>query len=252
MSSRREINGNTPHNGKRKTNRDRRHTGPVNFKYNNSPSSYTNHFDPNLAYYPNNQNMFPAISDPSLCYPIMNYPYEPLSLPNYNPYQPFYRNHNHCPPPPNYFKPHSEQHTNYFKPQTQDVDEFTSLPVVNGVNDDDKRRFSDPGIPNECDDTDDSTKNEQVVQCLIEQVNYLKDSNRRLFRELQEMRGEMNFLKQQFGVRFYEKEYEPGMLSDVVREIRDAARIREETLLSKVKHEVKNIIEEKQMTVVSA
>lgn len=254
MRTRREMNGNTAvHNvhqtGRRKTGReksDKRHLGPIN---NNSTYNFDTLNNCPSSYYPNNSHntsMFPAVSDPSLGYPYnLSYQmtFEPMSLPNYNPYQPLYRNH------PCSAVNNPPQTMNYFKNTNQQVsdDQFASLPFPNNdlTNGDSKRRFSDPGIPNDC-DTDDSSKQDQIVQNLVEQVNYLKDSNRRLYRELQEMRGELNFLKQRTSARFYDKEYEPGMLSDIVREIRDAARVREEALLSRVKH----IIEEGQMAMV--
>lgn len=245
MSARKEINGNHPHTvNKRKNSRDRRHTGPVNFNC-SKPAYNFDSVTPSSPYCATSHSMFPAISDPSLCYPYMSYhqmPFEPLSLPTYNVYQPYsYRNHAcgvfNSPPPA----------VNCYKIQDSDQ-EYTSLPCVNNeLNDDgdNQRRFSDPGIPNDC-DTDAEGKSDQLVHCLMEQVNCLKDSNRKLCRELQEMRSELSFLKQQFGARFYDKEYKPGMLSDIVREIRDAARVREEALLSRVKH----MIEERQMAMV--
>ncbi|GLV42187.1 uncharacterized protein CBL_03774 [Carabus blaptoides fortunei] len=234
MSVRKEINGNHPPSvNKRRNSRDRRHTGPVNFNC-SKPAYNCDSVTPSSVYCTGTgHSMFPAISDPSLCYPYMSYhqmPFEPLSLPTYNLYQPYsYRNHACTPPQVNCYK-------------IQDSDqEYTSLPCVNNdLNEDgdNKRRFSDPGIPNEFD-----AKSDQLVHSLMDQVNYLKDSNRKLCRELQDMRSELSFLKQQFGARFCDKEYKPGMLSDIVREIRDAARVREEALLSRVKH----MIEERQM-----
>lgn len=62
-----------------------------------------------------------------------------------------------------------------------------------------------------------------------------------------ELRIELNMLKQQNSSRHWDRDYEPGMLADVIREVRDAARVREDALLARVKH----LIEEKQLSKVS-
>lgn len=230
MSGKKEVNGNNNYvqGGKRKNPK----------KANNLLPSKPFENIPTYPFCPSNHRIFPAMSDPTLCYPYMNcsLPIDPI--PPYNLHQPYsFPNHN--------FGLLNSPFMNYCKAQDTD---FTSLPYVNNDmnNSDKQRRLSDPGIPNES-DSNDSANVEQLVGSLVEQVHYLKDCNRRLYRELQEMRNEMNYLRQQCSSRFYDKEYEPGMLSDVVREIRDAARVREEALLSRVKH----MIEERHLAMVS-
>ncbi|GFG30021.1 hypothetical protein Cfor_00613 [Coptotermes formosanus] len=71
-----------------------------------------------------------------------------------------------------------------------------------------------------------------LVLSLVVQVNALQDSNKQLCQQLQETKAELETLKH--SLRQLPPEYEPGMLSDLIREIRDAARVREEVLLSRV------------------
>lgn len=229
MSGKKEVNGNNNYvpGGKRKNG---------NKKLSNNVNQGLRPFDniPMHPFCPPNHRMYPSASDSSLCYPYMSYslPIDPIT--SYNVHQP-------------YSFPNQSMFTNpsmnYYKNHDGD---FSSLPYVNDLipESDSKRRLSDPCIPNDSDV--DSANLEQVVRNLTEQVQCLKDSNRRMFRELQETRSEVNFLRQQCSMRYYDKEYEPGMLSDIVREIRDAARVREEALLSKVKH----MIEERHLAMV--
>lgn len=225
MSGKKEVNGNNNYmqGGKRK-----------NKKTNNVSQLKPFENIPNYQFCANHR-MYPAVSDPSICYPYLSHPFQMDPIASYNLQQPYsYPNHNFS---------YNSPFMNYCKSN----DEFTSLPYVsNDCIDDENRRLSDPGIPQE-NETNESVNVEQLVKSLAEQVHYLKDSNRRLYRELQEMRSEMSFLRQQCSSRFYDKEYEPGMLSDIVREIRDAARVREEALLSRVKH----MIEERHLAMVS-
>lgn len=94
-----------------------------------------------------------------------------------------------------------------------------------------------------------------LIKYLTQKVNYLNENQQKLSRELVEMRIEMNMLKQQQqmlclnGATCHNtsREYEPGMLSDIIREVRDAARVREDALLARVKH----MIEEKELVLVS-
>lgn len=231
MSGKKEINGNNNNyavqGGKRK-NHKKAGNNLTNKPFDNIPT---------YPFCPSNHRIYPAMSDPTLCYPYMNYSMSMDPIPPYNLQQPYsYPNHN--------FGMMNTPVMNYCKTQES---EFTSLPYVNNeFNDaDNKRRLSDPGIPNDS-EFNESANVEQLVRGLVEQVHCLKDSNRRLYRELQEMRNEMHFLRQQCSSKFYDKEYEPGMLSDIVREIRDAARVREEALLSRVKH----MIEERHLAMV--
>lgn len=119
--------------------------------------------------------------------------------------------------------------------------DYLSLPAeVDG--EDPKRRFSDPGLPNDSESSS-NCSDDASIHKFKQQIAWLRDSNARLSREVMEMRVELNYLKQQQTTRHYE----PGLLADVIREVREAARIREDALLSRVKH----VMEEKQLSVVS-
>ncbi|KAF5274063.1 hypothetical protein FQR65_LT04461 [Abscondita terminalis] len=126
----------------------------------------------------------------------------------------------------------------------QNNEEYMSLPIGNCDQTEsasDKRRFSDPGLPFDSDSSSNSL-DDRLVSKLTHQVNALKESNRKLNKDVVEMRIELNMLKQQQNSRYFDRDYEPGMLSEIIKEIRDAARVREDALLTKVKH----IIEEQQ------
>jgi hypothetical protein len=230
-----EINGNPPSVTKRKKNRDKKPpqvTGLNPLEFNMS----------NCSYFPSNPNYNISIPDLSSYYSYLNYsnPSEPTSLPVYPVNYP-----NFYPSNPNF------NFMNAMKPQMMssvncDNNEYLSLPVVNVDQNDDqsKRRYSDPGLPNDSDDSGNSIES-KIIEKLTHQVGVLKESNRKLTREVTEMRIELNMLKQQQSTRHYDREYEPGMLADIIREVRDAARVREDALLAKVKH----MIEEKQLSV---
>ncbi|XP_008193996.1 uncharacterized protein LOC103313188 isoform X1 [Tribolium castaneum] len=231
-----EINGNPPSVTKRKKNREKKP----------QPTPTLNPLEFNMShcsYFPTNPNNFHNISIPDISayYSYLNYPNpsEPMSLPVYP------INY------PNYFP--SNPNLNFLSATKQpivpsvngDNNEYLSLPVPNADQGDDisKRRYSDPGLPNDSDDSG-SSIDSKIVEKLTHQVNVLKESNRKLTREVMEMRIELNMLKQQQSSRHFDREYEPGMLADIIREVRDAARVREDALLAKVKH----MIEEKQLS----
>lgn len=231
MSGKKEVNG-TNNNvvpGKRKSS---------NKKLNSVLGNKS--FENGYPLYPGNHRIFPTMSDPTLCYPYMN-----CSL-NFDPMSSFHLQQPYSFPNQNFGLFNNNPFLNYCS-KSQDGD-FTSLPYVNNISETDKdlNHLSDPGIPNEP-DLSDPDNVEHTVSNLVSQVHILKESNRRLYREMQELRNEVNCLRQQCNSKVYDKEYEPGMLSDVVREIRDAARVREEALLSKVKH----MIEERHLALVS-
>ncbi|KAG5869155.1 hypothetical protein JTB14_024879 [Gonioctena quinquepunctata] len=211
------INGNPPSVIKRKKNRDKK--VPVD-------------------------NYFPATS----------HPYHNLSIPDVSSYYSFINCSNLSEPmslpiyPPNYpnmnFMGNLSASKNLTVPQMNSETEYLSLPLVNmeQIEETGKRRFSDPGLPNESDSSSNSL-DERVIQKMTQQINSLKENNRRLSREVTELRIEVNMLKQQSS-RHYDRDYEPGMLADVIREVRDAARVREDALIARVKH----LIEEKQLS----
>ncbi|CAG9821336.1 unnamed protein product [Phaedon cochleariae] len=206
------ISGNPPSVVKRKKNREKKPPQQTEFDLN--PLSNCNYF-PVSAHPYHNPNYYSFL-----------HPTEPMSLPVY---------------PPNY-PSYTFMGRNLAVPQVDS--EYMSLPIVNMEQNDEsnKRRFSDPGLPNESDSSANSM-DERIVQKLTHQVDSLRESNRRLSREVMELRVEVNMMKQQHGMRHYDREYEPGMLADAIREVRDAARVREDALIARVKH----LIEEKQL-----
>ncbi|XP_077297028.1 uncharacterized protein LOC143918830 [Arctopsyche grandis] len=101
--------------------------------------------------------------------------------------------------------------------------------------------------------------NSRLIMCLVDHINTLKDNNKRLHKELHDSKGELESLKQQLsiwrgdssstsgqnghnvansqpgGLTGSTAMYAPGMLADLVREIRDASKVREEAIFSKVR-----------------
>ncbi|XP_066253551.1 rootletin [Euwallacea similis] len=234
-----EINGNPPSVTKRKKNREKK-----------TPAEVSHNFDlnvPSCNYFPANQYPYPNFTIPDMVngyYPFMNCPNpsEPMSLPVYPMNYPSY-------PCPGSFmgsignlSRRSTLSNNPFMPA--EVPDYMSLPVVTtDPEEESKRRFSDPGLPNDSDSS--STSYDETVQKLTRQIHMLTENNSRLSREVMELRLELNVMKQQQGSRHYEREYEPGMLADVIREVREAARVREDALLARMRH----IMEEKQLSV---
>ncbi|KAI5632570.1 hypothetical protein NE865_14718 [Phthorimaea operculella] len=133
------------------------------------------------------------------------------------------------------------------------------------------RRFSDPcvrGLPdvtrptngNEDSESESSSDmsgsqvGSRLLTCLLDQISSLKMTNERLNKELMESRAELESYRQ---AMLYQKgpgsnmgtpnhsplngngliggHYSPGFVSDVVREIREAARTREEALYARVR-----------------
>lgn len=228
-----EVNSNPPTITKRKKNKKLTSTPKINeLSQQNALNSY-----PNLN-----------VPDSSAFIPFMTYsvPTEPMSLPVYpgtypnfsNPFMNYGGNVN----PLNF-----AYHPNLMSVNGES-NEYLSLPMVNlDQNDNDsKRRFSDPGLPNDSDSSVHSV-DDRTIQRLAHQINILKDTNQKMSREMMELRMEINLLKQQVHLQHTNREYEPGMLADAVKEVRDAARVREDAMLARVKH----MIEEKQLTLVS-
>ncbi|EEB19016.1 hypothetical protein Phum_PHUM546070 [Pediculus humanus corporis] len=138
-----------------------------------------------------------------------------------------------------------------------DQQDYTSLPPVNcdlyGPKSSDneifcKRRFSDPGIGQMSSDDCSSTRSEcssksaatteagsQEFFSVIKQVNELKESNSHLRRELQETKLELETLKINSKIWKTDCEsFKPGALSDAIFEIRNAVKLGEEALISRV------------------
>lgn len=158
-----EINGNPPSVTKRKKNRNKKL----------SPNGPANNFDlnlPNFNYFAMNSHPCHNLSIPdvSAYYSFMNCSNtsEPMSLPvyplNYSSYS--------CPAPnlnllSNMSTPKHGSLSNNFSQVNCGSNEYLSLPVVNVDQnvEADKRRFSDPGLPNESDSSSNS-HDDRVVQ----------------------------------------------------------------------------------------
>ncbi|KAL3285640.1 hypothetical protein HHI36_000172 [Cryptolaemus montrouzieri] len=233
-----ETNGNPPSAVKRKKNKKQAPKIDMSIPSTNyvpsHPMPFTNSFG-NLS-----------IPDMSAYYSVLNYTNggEPMSLPIYPTNYPNFSKTRYG----NFANASTPKQSLLCPSNNNETGDYLSLPVTNldGNINDDKRRFSDPGIPNDSDSSTSSLEG-KVIQKLTNQVNILKECNRKLSKEVMEMRVELNFLKQQVqqqNKRHYDREYEPGMLADVIREVRDAARVREDALLAKVKY----IMEEKQLS----
>ncbi|XP_011882878.1 PREDICTED: paramyosin [Vollenhovia emeryi] len=139
--------------------------------------------------------------------------------------------------------------------------DYTSLPPTankdSGVNGDElsseHRRYSDPGLGpagnSACSDIDDSdsvesgssvttiSRSNKLVLSLIEQMTELKKCNSQLFKELSETKSSLESVKAKLAQCKHSTpaDYQPGMLSEFIREIRDANRSCEEGLITKVK-----------------
>ncbi|XP_030765728.1 uncharacterized protein LOC115889787 isoform X2 [Sitophilus oryzae] len=232
-----EINGNPPSVTKRKKNREKKEA-----------TESMNNFDlnmPSCNYFPVNTLPYQNYEVPNNYYSFINCnSTEPMSLPLYPiSYQGYTCPRSYIGSVSNVSRNSTLSNQTYnINPEVVD---YLSLPVVNvDQNDESKRRFSDPGLPNESDSSSNSF-DERTVRKLTQQVNSLKESNQKLSREVMELRIELNLLKKQHNVRHFDRDYEPGMITDVIREVREAARVREDALLARVKH----IIEEKHLGV---
>ncbi|XP_058802129.1 uncharacterized protein LOC131670497 isoform X3 [Phymastichus coffea] len=139
--------------------------------------------------------------------------------------------------------------------------DYTSLPPTANIDNknngeelnSEHRRYSDPGLgpadlPDDSkgEDSDSSEsgssittvdKNNKMFLSLLEQMTKMKEINSQLYKDLHEaktdletVKTELNQLKQNVP-----SEYQPGMLTDIIKEIRDANRAKEEAMLSKMK-----------------
>ncbi|XP_065211679.1 uncharacterized protein LOC135839524 isoform X2 [Planococcus citri] len=137
---------------------------------------------------------------------------------------------------------------------------FTSLPPVNleDVNCNQKRRFSDPGLNNVDESNEASSESsdvdeyDAVNESLIEQITELKSDNKRLVTELETTKDELKTVKSQVSAISSKIScHEPLSLAQMVKEIRDAAQIRENVLLSKVEALIEKCSNTKNMTNIS-
>ncbi|XP_033333747.2 uncharacterized protein LOC117224742 isoform X1 [Megalopta genalis] len=155
--------------------------------------------------------------------------------------------------------------------------DYTSLPPTanktNEINGDEPnsehRRYSDPGLGSA--DTPAHTQSEdsdsvgsgssittigrsnKLILSLIEQMTELKKSNSQLFKDLNETKSELGSMKTKFAQCKYNtsSDYQPGMLSDLIREIRQANKTCEEGLVIKVKSMLEEKLNERSSEVTS-
>lgn len=140
--------------------------------------------------------------------------------------------------------------------------DYASLPSTankdSGINSDElnseQRRYSDPGLgPPEnlshSDNSDDSdsiesgssvttiSRSNKLVLSLIEQMTELKKCNSQLFKELSETKSNVENIKAKLAQCKHSTptDYQPGMLSGLIGEIREANKNCEEGLVTKVK-----------------
>lgn len=146
----------------------------------------------------------------------------------------------------------------------QDDEDFASLPpMINNLKPPGtmscpgQRRFSDPGVavPSVPDGSsgggsNSSTSDESetatththsqssIMQRMLLEMNALRENNLRLTRELDDTRAQLEMMRvqQASNWRRMGSEYQPGMLAEMVREVRDATRIREEAMMSRFRH----------------
>ncbi|KYM95481.1 hypothetical protein ALC62_13909 [Cyphomyrmex costatus] len=145
--------------------------------------------------------------------------------------------------------------------------DYASLPPTankdNGISGDElnseHRRYSDPGLgpagPSAHSDSDDSdsvesgssittiSRSNKLVLSLIEQMTELKKCNNQLFKELSEAKSNVENVKAKLAQCKHSTpaDYQPGMLSELIREIREANKNCEEGLVTTVK----SMLEEK-------
>ncbi|XP_053996099.1 uncharacterized protein LOC128885817 isoform X3 [Hylaeus anthracinus] len=146
-------------------------------------------------------------------------------------------------------------------PVSYENGDYASLPPTanksNGINGDElnaeHRRYSDPGVgsaegPVHAQSEDSESigsgssittigRSNKLVLSLIEQMTDLKKSNSQLFKELNETKSELGSMKAKLAQCTYStcSDYQPGMLSDLIREIRQANKTCEEGLVANVK-----------------
>ncbi|XP_050475185.1 uncharacterized protein LOC126866095 isoform X2 [Bombus huntii] len=150
--------------------------------------------------------------------------------------------------------------------------DYASLPSTanknNGINGDEinseHRRYSDPGlgsaeapVQSQSEDSDSADsgssittvgRSNKLVLSLIEQMTELKKSNNQLFKELNETKSEIGSMKTKLAV-CSSSDYQPGMLSDFIREIRQANKTYEEVLVSKVKFMIEEKLNQRSLEV---
>ncbi|XP_011306620.1 uncharacterized protein [Fopius arisanus] len=240
---------------------------PPHMQPHNGQRLFTAMSDPSVCRYsavPMAYAMEP-ISMPPM-YPL----YRPVPQPNYRPFRGRgRRNIQHHPNlhgVVNGYSSLQENRTTYMTPHLYQNGDYTSLPPTanNEVREQveemssEHRRYSDPGLgppelencrSEESDSGESGSsiitvgKNNKLVLSLVEQMTSLRESNSQMFKELHEtklalenVKAELSRVTQQNSL-----DYQPGMLSDIIGEMRQANKILEETMNARISA----IIEEK-------
>ncbi|XP_034944259.1 pinin-like isoform X2 [Chelonus insularis] len=145
--------------------------------------------------------------------------------------------------------------------------DYTSLPPTannHTTNDTEElnsehRRYSDPGLGpadlppythSEDSDSGESGssittigKNNKLVLSLVEQMTALREVNSQMFKQLHETKMSLESVKAELGRMKHQVsvEYQPGMLSDMISEIRQANKMLEESIITRIN----TVVEEK-------
>ncbi|XP_015109245.1 uncharacterized protein LOC107036040 [Diachasma alloeum] len=240
---------------------------PPHMQPHNGQRLFTAMSDPSVCRYsavPMAYTMEPVSMPPM--YPL----YRPVPQPNYRPFRGRGRrhiqHHQNVHGIVNGYSSLQENRTSYMTPHLYQNGDYASLPPTAnnegreqvGEMSSEHRRYSDPGLgPPELEncrsDESDSGesgssittvgKNNKLVLSLVEQMTNLRESNSQMFKELHEtklslenVKAELSRVKQQTSL-----DYQPGMLSDIIGEMRQANKILEETMNARISA----IIEEK-------
>nr|XP_018905633.1 PREDICTED: uncharacterized protein LOC109036129 isoform X1 [Bemisia tabaci] len=217
-----------------------------NFVDINNMSQFTpSHWTMNHPH-PQRQHLYPAMSDPSVCsYQIpISFPMESVSFPCYPVYQspviPEMRKQSHL--SPRRLPSQSRIINNTHLRQSEN---YTSLPPVPPPEapEDHQRRFSDPGLGNVDDSdlesstcgSDDSVplSNSKLMDQLTAVNNQVQRLSTQLFQtqsELDELKLDMVSVKNSLASKYEQ----PGLLSEMIGEIKKAAEIREKAFLSQI------------------
>ncbi|XP_043272155.1 uncharacterized protein [Venturia canescens] len=195
--------------------------------------------------------------------------YQPISRPNYRTFRGRPRRHvaqinpmmsQPHPTLTNGYSSLQENRSNYSNPLAYQNGDYASLPPNANTDrsnncdelNSEHRRYSDPGLgpadltrPNDGEDSDSAEsgssittigKNNKLVLSLVEQMTALREVNSQMFKELHETRTDLESIKSELArlKRGGTSDYQPGMLSDIVRDMREANKALDEAMITKV------------------
>ncbi|KAL7294642.1 hypothetical protein TKK_0011946 [Trichogramma kaykai] len=219
--------------------------------------------DPSVCSYPTHPLTFSV--DPFTIPPPLYSYYQPTFKPNYKEYRNRHRTNSsrqRGSESLNNMNSFDNEHFNFYENTSAfmpyQTGDYTSLPPDGNIDkvkvdkkiNSEHRRYSDPGLgpadnPNNVRDEDsDSTASysssttgkDKMYMNLVEQLTKMKEANSQLFKELHQtkvdletVKNELNQLKQNIS-----SDYQPGMLSDLIREIREASKVKEERMIKKM------------------